>query len=354
MPDMDGLELAREIRADVRLNTTQLIMLTSAAADDSGKEMRRAGIAAQINKPTRPAQLRKRIAEVLGATPDDATQIGPVGLWMKEPVAKIAGARILLVEDNPVNREVATQMLLAMRCEVQEVTNGKEAVEIVRQEEFDLVLMDCEMPIMDGYAATKAIRSRERESDTNRHLPIVALTAHALPEDRRRCLTSGMDGYLSKPFSMEDLRSRLKEWLGTSDDLNDGSITIIEDAKFSGHPDNYETITKSVLDTINSLSADDDDALLNRVIGLYQSSSADLIEALEEALDARDGKAMRSAAHSLKSSSGNVGAERLVNMCRDMETAARENSLEEMPDRFDKLRCEHKKVLKELNDWIQN
>jgi CheY-like chemotaxis protein/HPt (histidine-containing phosphotransfer) domain-containing protein len=270
-----------------------------------------------------------------------------------EPATKIAGSKILLVEDNPVNREVATQMLAAMRCEVQEVANGKEAVEIVRREDFDLALMDCEMPVMDGYAATKAIREWERDSGDHRHLPIVALTAHVLPEDRRRCNEAGMDGYLSKPFSMDSLRTALKDWLSSSDQappVDEEQDSVSESAP---NWDAHETLSESVLETISALDPESGKELADRVISLYQTSSAELIDSLAEALDANDRNTMRTGAHALKSSSGNVGAERLVEMCREMETAARENGMQGMPDRFSAIRREHENVLKKLDTWAQ-
>jgi CheY-like chemotaxis protein len=264
------------------------------------------------------------------------------------------------VEDNPVNREVATQMLNAMRCKVHEVANGQEATEIVRKIQFDMILMDCEMPVMDGYEATGAIRAWESDVNDSRHLPIIALTAHALPEDRRRCLASGMDDYLSKPFSMEDLRAVLIHWLASGDlaptDSNDLESMETEDpgTDSKATSDGLQTISAQVLEMIQALDPKNGKALANRVIGVYQSNSSELIESIADALEKSDENKIRTAAHALKSSSGNVGAERLVGMCREIEFAAKDKDMDGMLDRLTAIRFEHDKVLSELSRWGQD
>ena len=253
MPEMDGLQLAREIRSDELLRNTLLIMLSSAAADDGGECLLDAGINAHINKPARPARLRKCLAQVLTSQQDKSDQQLPRPEGPTSTARGIFGGHILLVEDNPVNREVATHMLLAMQCRVDEVANGQEAVEIVRRVNFDLVLMDCEMPVLDGYAATKTIRNWEADTEQKKHLPIVALTAHALPEDRRRCLATGMDDYLSKPFSVADLTSVLARWLP----LSEPTPTTLPDSQLNDALSDTCAVSPGALETIRSLDPDE-------------------------------------------------------------------------------------------------
>lgn len=339
-----------------------MIMLTSAAADDGGRCMDEAGIEAYVSKPARPAQLRKCIAKAIGAMPVVPARGDTSATRTVKALTNFAGGHILLVEDNPVNREVATQMLIAMQCQVHEVTNGQEAAEIVRKTQFDLILMDCEMPVMDGYEATEAIREWESDLDEDRHTPIIALTAHALPEDRRRCLSSGMDDYLSKPFSMEDLRALLIHWLSSidipsavenrSDSLENGGASASESVPIRSS-DGNETVSVQVLETISALDPKNGKALTNRVIGVYQSNSSELIESIANALEDRDENRIRTAAHALKSSSGNVGAERLVGMCKEIEFAARANEMDGMLERLSAVRLEHEKVLARLGSWGQ-
>jgi len=354
MPEMDGLQLAREIRLDPALSNTRLVMLTSASAQDSGQKMDEIGIDAHMNKPARPTQLRKCIAQALSPYKDQSTLVKKIRLKGNELSSHFFGGKVLLVEDNAVNREVATHMLHAMQLQVHEVANGQEAVEIVRQVNFDVILMDCEMPVMDGYAATRAIREWESDAGNEYHLPILALTAHALPEDRRRCLTAGMDDYLSKPFSMDDLQSILAHWipaLGTSAIEPEVAHTVVEPAQ---NPDGQGAVSVEVLETIRSLDPERGKELAKRVIGVYENSSQQLIDSLTEALGGRDENKIRSAAHALKSSSGNVGADRLANMCKDIESAASDKEMAGMLDRLTVLRQEHVKVLDELRKWSQN
>jgi len=354
MPDMDGLALARRINEDPILSRTKIIMLTSAAADDGGQCMIDAGVKAHLNKPARPARLRQCIAQVLnihksavkekrGKPTDDGMTLFP------------SGGHVLLVEDNPVNREVATSMLNHLQCKVNEVANGREAVEIARRQSFDLVLMDCEMPVMDGYAATQAIREWETDVPDQEHLPIIALTAHALPEDRKRCLAIGMDDFLSKPFSITDLRTILGRWLPMYRDEPD---TPDDDPTAEGRQlsdlDFMSPVSPKALEMIGALDSSQGNDLAVRVIKVYESSSANLLESLHAAFSDGDKDKVRTAAHALKSSSGNVGAERLMTMCREIELAARDSDLDVIAERLPALQTEYRLVVDELRKWTQS
>jgi len=355
MPNMDGVELAREIKSDETLAETKLIMLTSATADGGGRQLIEAGVKVHLNKPVRPARLRQCIAQAL-ELPVNRSQHGEAKPALTLIQANIpTGSHVLLVEDNPVNREVATCMLNSMDCGVTEVANGQEAVEIVRRHSFDLILMDCEMPVMDGYAATKAIRKWEADGHIEKLLPIVALTAHALPEDRKRCLTTGMDDFLSKPFSMDELRNMLARWLPLPDADDSASSTNTTGATDAAErTETVPAISSQTLEAIAALDPDGGKQLASRVIGVYESNSADLLKVLATALAANDEEQLRTTAHALKSSSGNVGAERLMTMCREVEIAARESKLDEMTAQLAALKVEHQAVMEELRQWIQN
>ncbi|MFQ5609292.1 MAG: response regulator, partial [Woeseiaceae bacterium] len=353
MPDMNGLELARRIHTDPLLNGAKIIMLTSALADDGGQCMIDAGVDAHLSKPARPARLRQSIAQVMNRRL--AARQGQRRHTENEPTgAPPAGGHVLLVEDNPVNREVATSMLNVMHCKVHEVSNGREAVEIVRRQNFDLVLMDCEMPVMDGYDATEAIREWELDVPDREHVPIVALTAHTLPEDRRRCLSIGMDDFLSKPFSMQDLRVILGRWLpmqepgrNPADDDTTEELSQLSETPFA------RPVSAKALEMIGALDPSQGKELAARVIKVYETNSADLLEALTTAFSDQDEDKVRSVAHALKSSSGNVGAERLMTLCREMEIAARDRELDGMAERLVALREEHRLVLDELRKWTR-
>jgi len=354
MPAMDGVMLAGKISSDPKISATKMIMLTSAAATDGGRSMTEAGVAAQLNKPARPARLRQCIAQVLDIEKTNHTKLIKA---VDEEIARLperfGGGQLLLVEDNPVNREVATCMLNAMQCHVHEVKNGQEAVEIIRRQQFDLVLMDCEMPVMDGYAATQAIREWETGVPDNDHLPIVALTAHALPEDRNRCMAIGMDDYLSKPFTMDQLRTILARWLPMSNMVLGEDDETEKPKKTSENLPN-SAVSLNALESIGHLDPGQGKELASRIIDVYRENSAELIEAISEALRLGDQETIRLSAHALKSSSGNVGADRLVEMCRNIEIAARDNELENILERLMAVKLEHIQVLDALTEWRQS
>jgi CheY-like chemotaxis protein/HPt (histidine-containing phosphotransfer) domain-containing protein len=316
--------------------------------------MSEAGVEAYVSKPARPIQLRKCIAQAIGVMPIPSARSDSSTNRTINALTNFMDGKVLLVEDNPVNREVATQMLNAMQCQVHEVTNGQEATEIVRNMPFDLILMDCEMPVMDGYEATEAIRTWESDVDEDRHIPIIALTAHALPEDRRRCLASGMDDYLSKPFSMEDLRALLTHWLPSTDTPAEIQGNSDMESVSEKTSDGQHTVSVQVLEMISALDPKNGKALTNRVIGVYHTNSSELIDSIADALEKGDENRIRTAAHALKSSSGNVGAERLVGMCREIEFAAKDKEMSGMLDRLSAVRIEHEKVLSELGRWSQD
>jgi signal transduction histidine kinase/CheY-like chemotaxis protein len=205
LPGMDGIELARAIKADPAIAGVRLIMLSSMAGHGEIAAGREAGIAAYLSKPVRQSDLRRTASEVLGGKP------APILPAQPAPEERKVHARVLLAEDNVVNQAVALAMLRGIGCEVRVTKNGIEAVSAVESRFFDVIFMDCHMPEMDGFAATRAIREMERAKGVRR-TPIVALTANAMEGDRHRCLAAGMDDYLSKPFKRSQLREAVEHW----------------------------------------------------------------------------------------------------------------------------------------------
>ena len=220
MPQMDGLQLAREIKARPALAATRLMMLSSTHANTGTHTpthththshthtRREAGILRCLDKPIRRADLWQVITSLLSALPADAVVARPPPPPQAE--APLRGS-VLLVEDNPVNQSVATAMLLKLGLSTRLAQHGGEAVELVREFDFDLVLMDCQMPVMDGYEATAAIRRLEQGRGAS--LPIVALTANAMQGDEQICRDAGMDGFLAKPYTLAALHETLSHWL---------------------------------------------------------------------------------------------------------------------------------------------
>jgi PAS domain S-box-containing protein len=214
MPGMDGLELARHIKADPALAGVRLILLTSLGVRGLRELARAAGIAGYLVKPVRLSQLHDCLAMVMAATvplPSAPARPAPGSERRPPPVAH--GPRVLLAEDNVVNQRVALRLLEKLGCCVDVVGNGREAVIAAARGEYALVFMDCEMPEMDGFAATAAIRQGETGS---RRVPIIALTASAMQGDREECLAAGMDDYLSKPLGLHDMERMLRRWQGSA------------------------------------------------------------------------------------------------------------------------------------------
>jgi len=211
MPKMDGFALIERVRQLPELSTAIIMMLTSAGHRGDAARCQELGIAAYLLKPIRQSELREAIARVLGAR----DQNGAVPLITRyslgdafEPMAVL---RVLVAEDNAVNQRLATRLLEKRGHRVTVSGNGREAVEALANQTFDLVLMDVQMPEMDGFEATAAIRENEKHNGT--HIPIIALTAHAMKGDKERCLAAGMDGYLTKPIRSQELDEILETYL---------------------------------------------------------------------------------------------------------------------------------------------
>ncbi len=223
--------------------------------------------------------------------------------------------KVLLVEDNEVNQEVARRMLEGFGCRLDIADNGVEAVNACARERYDLVFMDCQMPLMDGFTATAKLR--EREAPTGRRLPIVALTANALTGDRERCVAAGMDDYLPKPFNRATLGAVVRRWLPQA---SLPPAPVAPHAVAEATPVQEESIDPAALAAIKAIGGDGD--LLPRVIRMYLQSSPVLVEQIITGEARADAPAVRIAAHTLKSSSANLGASRLAALSREVELAA--------------------------------
>lgn len=250
---------------------------------------------------------------------------------------------VLLVEDNRVNQEVAKAMLETMDYRVDVAGDGEEAVTAVKKTGYDIVLMDCQMPKMDGYEATRAIREWERSAtergEPRTRLPIIALTAHAMKGDRERCLDAGMDGYLSKPYKLQTLREMLARHLPLKQDPSEPLTEQTGDrreagalpsaVRNAGYDDRFSalSIDWSVLERFRGMQIEGAPDVVASIIDIYLANSPVLVDEVQEALKTGDAETLRRASHTLKSSSANVGAVSLSEMCRDLEAMARANTL---------------------------
>lgn len=251
-------------------------------------------------------------------------------------VAPISGSstvtRLLLVEDNPVNLAVGEKLLsvLGYSCDI--AINGQIALEKMATGIYSLVLMDCQMPVLDGYSATREWRDREVLQGSKMHLPIVAMTANAMAGDRQRCLDAGMDDYLSKPVSREQLENCLQRWLPGRASFGLRAVQPVADASVAAAPPPprpaapsiFPVLDHSMLDELQEIAGDE----TARIVGLFLEDAPRLIARLESASTIPDLDAMRDAAHTLKSSSANVGAMALSTAAKRVELGARAQKLD--------------------------
>ncbi|TMQ75770.1 response regulator [Candidatus Accumulibacter phosphatis] len=325
MPAMDGFELARTIKSNPRHAALPLVMLSSVSVGGDDPDRQAAPVDYYLSKPARQSDLFDAIATAISqqtlAVPATATP-SPLPV----PTSALTG-RVLVAEDNAVNQEVVAAMLASIGVNHTLVSNGRAAIAQLAQEHFDLVLMDCQMPEMDGFDATAAIRSRQREGTLDRYLPVVALTANAVEGDRERCLAAGMDDYLSKPFTREQLASVLGRWLAQTDPAPagyaDGPAMLPTTPDAPSAADTDQPINPRALDAIRQLPGPNGAVLVQKVIDAYLTDTPPRIAQLRAAVDAGDAEALRKSAHALKSSGANVGAERLSALFRELEALGR-------------------------------
>ena len=343
MPEMSGLELAHCIQKDAQLSETPLIMLSSSGLAVNSPDMKKAGIKFCHSKPVRQLELRQSIAKFLSYLPD----CKPMGSELEKPVQKSgapAGTRILVAEDNPVNQEVILSILHLFGCKTDLADNGRKALEAWEENPYDLILMDCQMPEMDGYEVTGAIRRMEQGKGV--HVPIVALTAHALKGDREKCLAAGMDDFLSKLFKRQQLLDILQKWIDVEKTPNPETPANPECPEAS-------IIDFNALDNIRSLESPDNPGILGRVIEIYLQEAPEIIRLLRRAVSAEDAETVRQKAHYLKSSSANLGASMLAELCKDLEFMGKNVTLEKAGMILGKIEASFRQIKTVLQEQVK-
>ena len=346
MPGMDGLALAQTLRTAPGLDELTVVLLTP-GAPPAAERLRAAAVHRLLSKPVRQAELYEC---VIAPAPSEQSVEPSAG--DKLPARTVSGARILLVEDNPINQEVVRCMLENLGAGVEVASSGREALNLVARRPCDLILMDCQMPIMDGYEATRKIRLRERDHQLPRsarysrrgRIPIVAMTANAMKGDRELCLAAGMDDYLSKPFRPAQLFDFLDRWLPERRESAAASPPAGSAATRERPSGVGAAIDPATLAELRKLDEGGSDGLLARVLREYLTSSPQLIAAMRTAATLGDNAAMRAAAHDLKSTSAYFGAIQLVTLCSRLERMARENSTDRAGELVSALEPEFARV----------
>jgi len=329
MPDMDGFSLAERIRQDPLNRDLKLILLTSAGRPDDIARCEALDISGYLTKPVKQSELFDEIVTALAKK----TSKHKTSENVDQAVTSPAAMRILVAEDNPVNQTLAMRILEKLGHHVTLAINGREALDKSRSSDFDLVLMDVQMPHLDGLEATKLIRVAEK--DTGKHVPIIAMTAHAMKGDRERCIEAGMDGYLSKPIRIEELKASLSE-VGQARTSANSGVKFEIDFKEIGRVD-------VLLDGVLG-----DRQLLREMAELWLRDSAKQIEQLKAGFEQNDSEMVRKAAHAIKGSVGNFGATVAQNAAQDIESLASNGNLASARELFKSLTHTLEKVRLEL------
>jgi two-component system sensor histidine kinase/response regulator len=328
MPEQNGVDWLSGVRRNPAWKSIPAIMVSSVADDlEHGLAMQLAPMR-RLAKPVRQSMLRRALHEALQATPFQEMSSAPAMLAPEnEPV--LDHLSVLLVEDNMVNRTLALEMLQRLGCDAMHAGNGVEALDALDKQDFDVVLMDCQMPVMDGFIATRKLRERElaKKKEPTR---VVALTANALAGDREACLAAGMNDYLAKPFTLAQLRN------------------ILLPSKVSRSAANKVTLDNNAIDAVRQLDPDGSDRLLARLIALYRDDSSQLLADIDNGLKVGDADAVARAAHTLKSSSANLGATNVAALARQIEHSARNGEIKDLLSSVNSLKAQRTVALSEL------
>ena len=333
MPTVDGLELARRIHADPTLADTKLIVMTSLGIADRDAQLSAAGVSSYLTKPVKQSRLH---AAVLSALAGRAGGSSRVATHAAPPVPQVASppppaedpprrsklhAHILVAEDNPVNQKVLLRQLAKLGCRADAVGNGSEALAALARIPYDIVLMDCQMPEMDGYTAARELRRRQKEG-TRVH--IIALTAHTMQGDREKCLAAGMDDYLGKPVNLEALEQKLQDWAVQRQ---------IEELEKTQPPEATAPLDMKML----AENGEQQPAVIRELMKLYLQYGSKQIEQLRQAVHSNAVGEVEIVAHSLMGASMNFGMHAMVKPLRQLEAIARAGHLTNANSYFDKV-----------------
>jgi diguanylate cyclase (GGDEF)-like protein len=319
MPDNDGMELASTIRNEPVIQHLFLIMLSSDTFSAEADQYSNLGISYYLNKPVFQRPLLNCLLRSLGVPLEEPLESRYLPVHQEKQI----DAKILLAEDNVINQEVARSMLEEMGCEVHIVDTGLEAIEAVQRGEYDLILMDCHMPEMDGMQATKEIRVQESSKSKQTRIPIIAITADAQKTIRDQCIKAGMYDFLTKPYTREQLQQILEKYLPhkvIEESVGIHTQVLSTPQLIKGHP----VLNSDALDQLRALHTSSGENLLNKTIALYIDSAPKEIAAMQQALDTDNVNELGKIAHRLKSASAIVGAKDLASTCESLEVLGHE------------------------------
>ncbi|NOT22104.1 MAG: response regulator [Nitrospiraceae bacterium] len=341
MPDIDGPTVARSIRDNPLIQHIDLLVFTAGESLPHCDKTEQLGSFSWLQKPVRRWALHDWLRQYR-----QGFVMGQSSAVPESAPSRVLGGRILLAEDNPVNREVATGMLELLGYQVDIAQDGCQALDLSSTGRYDLILMDCQMPVMDGFTASANIRDRERQTKAAR-IPIIALTANAMAGDRERCLEAGMDDFLSKPFSQGQLHGILSRWHSQAGvpiphrvQALDSSLTATDPSAPGVQAEQIEpadVVDFAAWEPIRMLKRPGHPDPLVKLLARYLEDSRQMVDQLRQAIASNDPAALHAVAHCLKSSSATLGALTVAAHCKELEALGRDRRIEGAPDRFRQL-----------------
>jgi len=334
MPGMDGLETAEHIRTNMGIAPLSLLLLTSDGSVPA-EVVRDAGFAACLMKPVSQSHLHDCLVRMVAGI------AAPVRSTSPPSGSEPSRGHLLLVEDNQINQLVALGLLAGAGYTADVADNGLDALELASRNSYQAVLMDCQMPHMDGYRATGELRQREHNSASALRTPIIAMTAAALEGDRERCLAAGMDDYISKPVQPDELAAVLARWVAAPPAANTAAPTRIPSS---------EQAIRDRLAELRSPAPQAAGDLVSRIVASFLDRSPTYLVDLDRNLALGDAAAFADAAHSLNGAAGNLGATVMSALCQELEVLSRRNDLHAVPTLMDQLRAEHHQVCEILHN----
>jgi signal transduction histidine kinase/CheY-like chemotaxis protein len=337
MPDMDGFTFAKRIKSDPRFKGAIIMMLTSGGQRGDASRCRDLGISAYLVKPIQQRELLEAILTTLGHKAESPDQPSPLVTRhsLREERRRL---RILLAEDNTVNQMVAVRLLQKMGHTVMVVANGREAIRMLEEQEFGVVLMDVQMPEMDGFETTRVIR--EKEAGTNKHIPIIAMTAHAMKGDRERCLAAGMDWYIAKPIRPAELvegierLTRRPELLPAKPPATSADECIDWDGAWA--------------------NMEGDRSLFGELARLFLDDLPQQMQAIRQAVESAEAHGLERLAHRLKSSVGNFAAKPAFEAAFRLEKISRQGDFKKKLQALEALEFEIQRLQGALETWAAN
>ncbi|MFA5262532.1 MAG: PAS domain S-box protein [Opitutaceae bacterium] len=344
MPGMDGTALCRAIRADARMNGTALIMMSSLGENGSAQQLGEIGLDACLMKPVRHGELLDCLTTVTtGGAWRRTGQTGPRPQLRSRLRSR---ARILLAEDNITNQQVAVGILKKLGLSADAVANGLEAIHALTDIPYDLVLMDVQMPVMDGLEATRQIRNPQTQS-RNHDIPIIAMTAHAMARDQEMCLAAGMNDYVSKPVEPEALAKVLEKWLPEKETDSSDAVNAFPPKQAAPS----EAPKAQVYDRAGFLERMmQDESMLQEILATFLSDIPGQIEALATAIAHGDAKQAGALAHKIKGAASNVGGDALCELAAIMEKAGMEGDNTSLRNRMPELQSQFQRLKKAMEE----